>query len=66
MSIVPRNMKPDFFLCHPFLSGEIVHAYSSISRLLCSVKGDYKIAETLLNESLSIVDAPSRNYCCAY
>lgn len=56
--IIPRSIKPDVVFCHgPFLQGEW---YNSFFQCLNAhfYSGDYRVGETLLNESASII-----NFC---
>ncbi len=53
--IIPRTMKPDVVFCHgPFLSGLCITVFSGL-RLLIDAPGDYRIAQTLLAESASVI-----------
>ena len=64
--IIPRSMKPDVVFCHgPFLSGKFEllskAKYSYGSCFVCPFQGDYRVGETLMNESASVIalcDAP--------
>ena len=54
--VIPRSMKPDIVFCHgPFLAGLYGSVAIMFLEMTCFLIGDYRIGETWLSESASVI-----------